>query len=299
MKIFIKRTYLLLVGTLLINLTAYSQPEFIIKLTQKTSGSITNVVSIQREVRVKQTGFGAEDNPESANGSKTHSEKIRRVVWSKKPDGTQVDCTLQRITWTQNEDKPDYDSDNAFERSDIGQSIGENIDPFVKKIAKIRYRPNGAVDTITTQKRFFNVWQGYQALHLSDKHPVWDDILLISAFNRPLTVGGQWSDSSRTDQYVFSDSYTVLQADNQSATIILKRKGKPLLQALPSNGETPKQPGNYLSIIEVSGKLIIDKQTGLIHQMDVREEGKRIDVRKNITVEISYVQTSTVKNKQN
>ena len=298
MRIFTFYRAYLLIGSISVATQAFSQPDFINRLAQRPTGSITNVITIQRAVQVKQTGFGAEDNPEKATGSKTYSEKTRRVAWSKKPDGTQVDYTLQRIIWSQNDDKPDYDSDNAFERSDVGQNIGENVDPFIKKTAKIRYRTSGDVDTLTTQNRFFNVWKGYQALHLSDKYPVWDDILFLSTLNRPLAVGFQWTDSSRTEQYRFSDSYTVLQADDQTVTIVLKRSGKPILQTLPSTGALPKQLGSYFGTVDATGKLIIDRQTGLIRQMDVREEGKRVDVKKDITVEVSYVQTSTVKNKQ-
>jgi hypothetical protein len=163
-----------------------------------------------------------------------------------------------------------YDSDNPFERNEFVTALGNQYDPYIKKVISIKCdRMGNIIDTITKNVNPKKVEP--KAIPNLSKNKLWSSIFINSPDDFAWKTNNLWTDSLMIDGTFSVNQYEVQNIKSNIATIKINGFSIP---PKPSNikfGTSQDGMSNDL-ITRYDGVLIVDIKNNFIAEINLNKQ---------------------------
>jgi len=163
-----------------------------------------------------------------------------------------------------------YDSDNPFERNEFATALGNQYDPYIKKVISLKCDKVGnIIDTLSKNVNLKKVES--KAIPNLSKNKLWSSIFVNSPDNFVWKANNTWTDSLLIDETFTINQYEVQTIKANLATIKINGFSIP---PKPSNikfGTSQDGMSNDL-ITRYDGVLIVDIKNNFITEINLNKQ---------------------------
>lgn len=163
-----------------------------------------------------------------------------------------------------------YDSDNPFERNEFATALGNQYDPYIKKVISLKCDKVGnIIDTLSKNVNLKKVES--KAIPNLSKNKLWSSIFVNSPDNFVWKANNTWTDSLLIDETFTINQYEVQTIKANLATIKINGFSIP---PKPSNikfGTSQDGMSNDL-ITRYDGVLIVDIKNNFIAEINLNKQ---------------------------